>query len=117
MLKSSAADGTSYFCNCAGPYVSADEVWAVKEKCAATIQRFTRGWLARKRCTTPLPADCTDLGFAVAPMQSAWSTHSFGCTILHVLMMLPYSSLYGTMALPQHAHACGMHAPYSEQRL
>ena len=33
----------------AGPYVSASEVWAVKEKSAATIQRFTRGWLARKR--------------------------------------------------------------------
>ncbi|DBA79120.1 hypothetical protein WJX77_008342 [Trebouxia sp. C0004] len=33
----------------ARPYVSAAEVWAVKEKCAATIQRFTRGWLARRR--------------------------------------------------------------------
>ncbi|KAL3137905.1 Protein phosphatase 1G [Trebouxia sp. C0009 RCD-2024] len=33
----------------ARPYVSASEVWAVKEKSAATIQRFTRGWLARKR--------------------------------------------------------------------
>ena len=37
------------FDNLAGPYVSAREVWAVKEKCAATIQRFTRGWLARRR--------------------------------------------------------------------
>ncbi|KAL0034540.1 hypothetical protein WJX79_007550 [Trebouxia sp. C0005] len=33
----------------ARPYVSAAEVWAVKEKCAATVQRFTRGWLARRR--------------------------------------------------------------------
>ena len=33
----------------AGRYVTADEVWAVKERCAATIQRFTRGWLARIR--------------------------------------------------------------------
>lgn len=29
--------------------MTADEVWAVKERCAATIQRFTRGWLARIR--------------------------------------------------------------------
>lgn len=33
----------------AGPYVSAAQVWAVRVRCAATIQRFTRGWLARKR--------------------------------------------------------------------
>lgn len=31
------------------PYITADEVWAIKEKATRTIQRFTRGWFGRKR--------------------------------------------------------------------
>ncbi|KAA6423097.1 MAG: IQ and ubiquitin-like domain-containing [Trebouxia sp. A1-2] len=88
----------------ARPYVSAAEVWAVKEKCAATVQRFTRGWLARRRLKIPRSAS---LSFSNVVLFSHMLSHPvcvFPCFQTAILIQHMHEEISAQAAEQEAAH-------------